>query len=161
MHIFANGTIIVIVVTTETIQEGQVVIKMGFLDKIKNVFKKSNKPGTSPEIPNIISVNVMEMKFENGDYNGAARDLKTLLEAYGRRKSKNHKYKGRTFIHFILSHKHKDLKNTGYTHWQNLTEFIRLNQEKVYPYHKNNLRNAMTFFEKEIKGLYDIKIPVV
>ncbi len=135
---------------------------MGLFDKFKSLFqKKRKKPDKPNETLNIISVNSMEMKFENGDYSGAARDLKTLLEAYGRRKSKNHRYKGRTFIHFILSHRHKDLKNTGYIHWQNLIEFIRLNPAKAYPFHQNNLRNAMTFFEKEIKGLYDIKIPVV
>jgi len=100
----------------------------------------------------------MEKKFEDEDYIGAAKELKSLLEAFGRRKRKNHRYKGREFIYFILSNKHKDLKNTGYDHWQNLNHFIKLNHTKVYPFHKNNLRKAMTFFEKEIKGLSDIKI---
>lgn len=100
----------------------------------------------------------MEEKFQSEDYMGAANELKSLLEKYGRRKRKNHRYKGREFIYFILSNKHKDLKNTGYAHWENLNNFFKLNQTKVYPYHKTNLRNAMDFFEKEIKGLREIKI---
>jgi hypothetical protein len=132
---------------------------MKLIDKIKDFFKKTtSKSSSSSDVPNYISVTSMEIKYKNEDFMGAAKDLKILLEAYGRRKRKNHKYKGREFIHFILSNKHKDLKNIGYTHWQNLDQFMKLNQTKVYPYHKNNLREAMTFFEKEIKGLYDIKI---
>ncbi len=100
----------------------------------------------------------MEAKFEEEDLVEAAKDLKNLLEAYGFRKKKNHRYKGRTFIHFILSNKHKDLKNTGYKHWQNLNQIIILNQTKVYPYHKQNLRKAMDFFKKEIKSISQIDI---
>jgi len=135
---------------------------MTFFNKIKDFFK-GLKPdqNKTDEIPNYISITAMEIKYKNEDYLGAAKDLKTLLEAYGKRKHKNHRYKGREFIHFILSNKHKDLKNLGYTHWQNLDQFMKLNQVKVYPYHKNNLREAMTFFEKEIKGLYDIKISLM
>ena len=131
---------------------------MTFIEKIKNFFKGKSNPDHVKETPNYISVLTMEKKFEDEDYLGAAKDLKSLLEAFGRRKRKNHRYKGREFIFFILSNKHKDLKNTGYDHWQNLNHFIKLNHTKVYPFHKNNLRKAMTFFEKEIKGLYDIKI---
>jgi len=133
---------------------------MSFFDNIKNLFKKSEKK--TSEIsgkPIFLSVGSIEEKYASGDYLGAARDLKSLLETYGRRKQKNHRYKGRVFIHFILSNKHKDLKNTGYIHWQNLNDYLRLNQAKIYPYHKNNLRNALDFFEQEIKGLYEIKIP--
>jgi len=131
---------------------------MTFIDKIKNFFKGKSKSDRIKETPNHISILTMEKKFEDEDYIGAAKELKSLLEAFGRRKRKNHRYKGREFIYFILSNKHKDLKNTGYDHWQNLNHFIKLNHTKVYPFHKNNLRKAMTFFEKEIKGLSDIKI---
>ena len=133
---------------------------MGLWSKISDLFRSKEASTTQgKEAPNFISITSMEIKYENEDYIGAARELKTLLEAYGRRKSKNHRYKGRVFISFILSNKHQDLKNVGYTHYENLIDFIKLNHVKVYPYHKNNLRNAMTFFEKEVKGLYDIKIP--
>ncbi|NLZ61562.1 MAG: hypothetical protein GX904_02055 [Acholeplasmataceae bacterium] len=135
---------------------------MCFSDKIKNIFKR--KPQTTEESdkqPDNLSVKSMEMKYENGDFIGAAKDLKNLLEEYGRRKMKNHRYKGRNFIYFLLSNKQKDLKNTGYLHWQNITDYLRLNQAKVYPYHKNNLRNAMDFFEKEVKGLFEINKPKI
>lgn len=137
-------------------------IIMELFKKIKNYFsglKSSNKK--SNEALNFISIESMEAKYTNGDLMGAAKDLKSLLEAYGKRKSKNHHYKGRVFISFLLSNKHQDLKNTGYNHWENLTEYIRLNHSKVYPYHQKNIREAMTFFEKEIKGLAEIKIPVL
>lgn len=133
---------------------------MGFMSKIKDLFQKNDTSVVrDKELTNFISVQSMEIKYENEEYIGAARELKTLLEAYGRRKNKNHRYKGRVFISFILSNKHQDLKNVGYTHWENVIDFIKLNHTQVYPYHKNNLRNAMTFFEKEVKSLYDIKIP--
>jgi hypothetical protein len=125
------------------------------IDRIKSFFAGNTE---KREKPNYISLVSMEEKFQNEDYMGAAYELKSLLERYGRRKRKNHRYKGREFIYFILSNKHKDLKNTGYSHWENLKNFIKLNQTKVYPYHKTNLRNAMDFFEKEIKGLREIKI---
>jgi hypothetical protein len=135
---------------------------MAFIDKIKGFFKKSgSKSSKAKETPNYISIMSMETKFENDDLIGAAKDLKSLLEAYGRRKRKNHRYKGREFIYFVLSNKHKDLKNIGYTHWQHLDQYIKLNTTKVYPYHKKNIRNAMSFFEKEVKGLSEIKIPVM
>ena len=130
-------------------------IIMTFFEKIKNIFKRPKK---TADTRNYISITSMEKKYAEENFVGAAKDLKNLLEAYGRRKRKNHRYKGREFIHFILSNRHKELKTAGYTHWQNINEFIKLNHQKVYPYHQNNLRKAMTFFEKEIKGLADIKI---
>ncbi|MDD3129942.1 MAG: hypothetical protein PHF05_01820 [Candidatus Izemoplasmatales bacterium] len=128
---------------------------MSFIDKIKGLFVKKGKEETGK--PDFISLMSMEAKYQEEDYMGAAKDLKGILERYGRRKRKNHRYKGREFIYFILSNKHKDLKNAGYNHWENLNQFIKLNQTKVYPYHKKNLREAMDFFEKEIKGLKEIK----
>ncbi|MGD9964417.1 MAG: hypothetical protein AB7E16_02875 [Candidatus Izemoplasmatales bacterium] len=128
---------------------------MKFLDKIKDFFSKKEQEDTKVDIISLVS---MEEKYQAEDYMGAAKDLKAILERYGRRKRKNHRYKGREFIYFILSNKHKDLKNTGYIHWENLNNFFKLNKTKVYPYHKQNLRNAMDFFEKEIKGLREIKI---
>ena len=132
---------------------------MSFIEKIKD-FSKSifKKKEVNKDELNFISVESMEVKYENEDYMGAAKDLKLLLERYGRRKRKNHRYKGREFIYFILSNKHKDLKNIGYMHWDNLDKFFKLNQNKVYPYHKKNLRKAIDFFEKEIKSLKEIKI---
>lgn len=105
-----------------------------------------------------VSVDSMERKFSEDDLVGAAKDLKLLLEFYGHKKKKNHRYKGRTFIHFILSNKHKNLKNSGYIHWQNINNIIQLNQNKVYPYHQKNLRNAMDFFEKEVKNINTLSI---
>jgi hypothetical protein len=132
---------------------------MTIINRIKEITKKIfSKSEKTLEISNAISVVSMEMKFENDDLVGAAKELKSLLEAYGRRKRKNHRYKGREFIYFLLSNKHKDLKNIGYVHWQKMDQLIKLNPTKVYPYHKTNLRNAMDFFEKQIKGIYEIKI---
>ncbi|MBI9010117.1 MAG: hypothetical protein JEZ05_08795 [Tenericutes bacterium] len=133
---------------------------MAFLDKIKNWVKNITERTPKVEDPSRVTVDIMEAKFEKDDLVGAAKDLKNLLEAYGFRKKKNHRYKGRTFIHFILSNKHKDLKTTGYKHWQNLNQIIILNQTKVYPYHKQNLRKAMDFFEKEIRSITQIDILV-
>mgnify|MGYP001027400828 CR=1 FL=1 len=128
---------------------------MAFTEKLKSIFKKSSEK--KGEI-NYISLMSVEKKYEEEDYIGAARDLKALLEFYGRRKRKNHRYKGREFIYFVLSSKHKDLKNIGYYHWQNLTEFDKLTHGKAYPYHQNNLRKAIDFFEKEIKSLANMKL---
>lgn len=128
---------------------------MNVFEKLKSIFAKKEKTNDKFSYISLVS---MEEKYQAEDYMGAAKDLKILLEKYGRRKRKNHRYKGREFIYFILSNKHKDLKNTGYTHWENLNNFMKLNQTKVYPYHQKNLRNAMDFFEKEIKGLREIKI---
>ncbi len=127
---------------------------MAFLDKIKEkLANKSPKPKKSYLDSDRISVYTMEEKYETDDLVGASKDLKRLLEEYGERKKKNHRYKGREFIHFILSNKHKDLKNTGYKHWQNINQIITANYDKVYPYHKENLKKAMDFFRKEIKSI--------
>jgi len=128
---------------------------MSVIEKLKKLFKKSPEKKVDY---NQISLMSVEKKFEEEDYLGAAKDLKTILEYYGRRKRKNHRYKGREFIHFILSNKHKELKNVGYYHWQNLTEFDKLTHGKAYPYHQKNLRKAIDFFEKEIKSLANIKL---
>ena len=131
------------------------------VSKIKDIFKKK-----APKEKNIdrlllrTSVPSMEKKYEIDDLVGAAKDLKNLLEINGRKKKHNHRYKGRIFISFILSNKHKDLKSKGYIHWQNINQIIQLNHTKVYPYHKKNLRNAMDFFEKEIKGIYAINVEI-
>jgi hypothetical protein len=134
-------------------------MKMPILEKIKD-FSKSlfTSNNQQNEDYDIISVDSIQRKYEEEDYQGAARDLKTLLETYGRRKRKNHRYKGREFIYFILSNKHKDLKNTGYNHWENLNHFFKSTQNKVYPYHQKNLKKAIDFFTGEIKGLYEIKL---
>jgi len=127
---------------------------MALLDTIKGWFSKGPKDATKKGIDERrVSVSTMEHKFEEEDLVGAAKDLKTLLEAYGEGKKKNHRNKGREFIYFILSNKHKDLKSTGYLHWKNVMQIINLNQKKVYPYHKNNLRNAIDFFRKEVKSI--------
>lgn len=129
---------------------------MTFIEKIKKWFKNEKEEMTL----DFISISSMEAKYDEEDYMGAAKDLLDLLETYGRRKKKNHRYKGREFTYFILSNKRKELKNVGYGHWKNLNQFIKLNQTKVYPYHKNNLKSAIDFFKKEIKGLKEIKIEV-
>ena len=129
---------------------------MGFIDKIKDWFKKKESVTEFEDGSRMVSVAIMEKKYEEDDLVGAAKDLKVLLEHYGTSIKKNHRHKGREFIHFILTSKHKNLKNQGYKHWQNLNQIIILNHKKVYPYHKNNLREAMTFFEKEIKSINSI-----
>lgn len=123
-------------------------------DSFKNLFKGK----TAKEVPsaeNYVEVNVtaMEEKYQEDDLVGAASMLIHILEKYGEKKSKNHRLKGRAFIHLILSRKHKDLKNIGYNHWENLNKMMRLNQSKPYPYHKKNLRKAMDFYLKEVKGI--------
>lgn len=132
---------------------------MALIDSIKKVFKKSESKEKKERVEiQRVSIASMEEKFEAEDLVGAAKDLKMLLEIFGDRKKQNHRYKGREFIYFILSNKHKELKNIGYKHWQNITQIIQLNQTKVYPYHKNNLRNAIDFFKKEIKGISEINV---
>ncbi len=95
----------------------------------------------------------MEKMYEDDDLVNASILLRHLLEIYGTQKKKNNRLKGREFIHFVLRSKHKDLKSNGYTHWQNINKIIHLNQPKPYPYHKKNLREAMDFYEKELKGI--------
>ncbi|XFA98708.1 hypothetical protein ACAG96_07510 [Candidatus Izemoplasma sp. B36] len=125
---------------------------MSIFSKLKER-AQNRKKSINPEDLNEVSVVSMEAKYEADDLVGASKDLKRLLEYYGQRKKSNHRYKGRNFIHFILSNKHKNLKNTGYEHWQNINQIISLNHKKVYPYHKENLRKAMDFFEKEVKTI--------
>ena len=122
-------------------------------------FLRGNKPTKEALKQNLqeVSVVMMDERFKAGDLIGAATILRNLLEIYGMKKDKKHRYKGREFIHFILSNKHKDLKNTGYVHWQNINKIIHLNHDKVYPYHQNNLEQAMTFFKKEVKSINSIR----
>ena len=132
-----------------------------FFEKLKNVFQsKQTVDLDNEDEQKRISMPTMEARYEAGDIVGAAYVLRELLEAYGQGKKKNHRQKGREFIHFILSNKHKDLKNLGYTHWKNINKVIHLNQTKVYPYHQQNVRKAMDFFEKEIKGIRTIDFTV-
>ncbi len=100
-----------------------------------------------------VNVSIMEKKYDADELVEASIILRHLLEIYGTQKKKNNRLKGREFIHFILSSKHKDLKNDGYSHWQNINKIIHLNQANPYPYHKDNLRKAMNFYEKELKGI--------
>jgi hypothetical protein len=125
---------------------------MAFLD----IFKKKEK-NERVEL-NKVNILTVEQKFEDDDLVGSAKDLKLLLELYGTKKKKNHRYKGRAFIYFILSNKHKELKNNGYHHWDNINQIIQLNHAKVYPYHKNNLRKAIDFFKKEVKSINTLSL---
>ena len=77
-----------------------------------------------------VNVTLMEKKFEADDLVGSAIILKHLLEIFGEQKKQNHRLKGREFIQFILSSKHKDLKAIGYTHWENINKIIHLNKYK-------------------------------
>ena len=104
-----------------------------------------------------VSYSIIENTFEKGEFLESAVMLSALLEFYGEKKKKDHRYKGREFIHFILSAKHKDLKNVGYTHWVNIGKIIHSSKKAVYPYHQENLKHALEFFKKEIKSLNNIK----
>lgn len=123
------------------------------------LFGRTKKENQVPD-ESIVSIDSMEYKFENDDLVGAAKDLKLLLEFYGHKKKKTHRYKGRAFIYFILSNKHKNLKNSGYIHWQNINNIIQLNHKKVYPYHQKNLREAIDFFRKEVKNINSLSINI-
>ena len=126
-------------------------------DSFKNLFKGKPKEVEETEEGILrINVSIMEKKYETDELVEASIILRHLLEIYGAQKKKNHRLKGREFIHFILSIKHKDLKTKGYKHWQNINKIIHLNQAHPYPYHKENLRKAMDFYEKEIKGIKSI-----
>jgi len=125
---------------------------MALLDKIKKMFQKKDRVKEN-QTYRIVSLSEIEKKYEADDFVSAAKDLKTLLDFYGKRKNRNHKFKGREFIDFILSSKHKDLKNAGFMHWQDLAQIIQSNQAKVYPYYKKKLRDALDFFSKEIRDL--------
>jgi hypothetical protein len=126
----------------------------GFLQKIKDLF--SSKPKEHATTGRRISVAAMEAYYAEDNLSAAASTLRQLLELYGKQKNKNHRTKGREFIHFLLSSKHKDLKNEGYVHWQNVQKILRLTHNKVYPYHKQNLRLAMDFFKRELKSIQTI-----
>jgi len=125
---------------------------------LKNIFKKKSKNTETSTKARRANTDEMEKSYNNEDFVHSAMILKTLLEVYGERKKKNHRRKGREFISFILSNKHKDLKTIGYTHWQNLTKIVQIKNTKVYPYHKKNLRNAIDFYRKEIKSINSINV---
>lgn len=123
-------------------------------DSFKNIFKgkdKEEKELNENELR--VNVSIMEKKYDDDELVEASIILKHLLEIYGTKKKKNHRLKGREFIHFILSSKHKNLKTEGYTHWEHINKIIHLNQKTIYPYHKQNLREAIDFYKKEIKGI--------
>jgi hypothetical protein len=133
----------------------------GFFAKITNVFKQNKLSDDDlGSLPKRFNVTVMEQRFDADDIVGAAYVLRTLLEKYGQNKKKDHRYKGREFIHFILYSKHKDLKNLGYKHWQNINKVIHSNHKQVYPYHKENVRKAIDFFQREIKALNSIDFTI-
>ncbi len=130
-------------------------------ESFKKVFKGSQvhkEEATEGKLR--VNVALMENRFKAEELVSCAVSLKHLLEIYGIQKKRNHRLKGREFVHFILSSKHKDLKNIGYIHWQNINKVIHLNQSKAYPYHKKNLRKAMDFFKKELKGISAIDMEV-
>ncbi len=125
---------------------------------LKKIFKKDSK--TTEPTKKVKSSNVIEMKkcYDNDDFVGSAIILKTLLEVYGIKKRKTHHYKGREFVYFILSNKHKDLKNLGYAHWQNINKIIQKKQKQSFPYHKKNMKNAIDFYTKEIKSINSLNV---
>jgi MinD-like ATPase involved in chromosome partitioning or flagellar assembly len=127
---------------------------------LKNIFKKKTEIVETSKIVNRANTDEMEKSYNNDDFVHSALILKILLEVYGERKKKNHRQKGREFIQFILSNKHKDLKTIGYTHWQNINKIIQTKHTKVYPYHKNNLRNAIDFFTKEVRSINSINVNI-
>jgi hypothetical protein len=131
---------------------------MGFLDRLKK--QKNDSLESAEENSRIkrISVVSMEECYRNDNLVEAAIILRKLLEIYGEKKRKNHRLKGREFIHFILNNKHKDLKNVGYAHWKNIEKIIHTNHSKAYPYHKKNLRNTIDFFTKEVKSIKQIDV---
>ncbi len=127
---------------------------------LKNIFKKKTEIVETSKIVNRANTDEMEKSYNNDDFVHSALILKILLEVYGERKKKNHRQKGREFIQFILSNKHKDLKTIGYTHWQNINKIIQTKHTKVYPYHKKNLRNAIDFFTKEVRSINSINVNI-
>ena len=129
---------------------------MALFDNIKKLFQKKPSKVVDTTVFHIISLEEIKKKYEADDVNGAAKDLKMLLERYGKRKNRNHKFKGREFVDFVLGSKHKDLKNVGYTHWQNIGQIIEANHSKVYPYYKQKLKDAIDFYSKEIRDLNTI-----
>jgi len=132
---------------------------MALLEKIKNMFQKKASIQEN-SIQHTISLSEIQKKYDADDLINAAKDLKMLLDFYGKRKSRKHKFKGREFIDFILGSKHKELKNTGFMHWQNVTQIIQSNQTKAYPYNKKKLKDAIDFFSKEIRDLNIISVQI-
>ncbi len=120
--------------------------------------KREKQPREVDLSSNEVSIEMVEARWEADDLVESAKDLKELIEYYGTRKKKNHRYKGRVFIEFILSNKHKNLKNTGYMHWEHINEIIQKNQTKVYPYNKENLRKAVDFFKSEVKSINSYRL---
>lgn len=133
---------------------------MKFFDNVKKLFQKKPKKESEPLNYRVISLDEIRKKFDEDDINNAARDLKTLLDLYGKRINKKHRYKGREFIDFILGSKHKDLKNVGYLHWQNVVQIIEANRPKVYPYYKQKLKEAIDFFSKEIRDINNLSFTI-
>jgi hypothetical protein len=130
-------------------------------DSFKKVFKGNQQQKLETTEGKLrVNVTVMEKCYEEENLVGSSIVLKHLLEIYGTQKKQNHRLKGREFMYFLLSNKHKDLKTVGYTHWQHINKIIHLNQSKPYPYHKQNLRKAMDFFEKELKGINVIDMEI-
>ncbi len=132
-----------------------------FINSLKKMFKKSpvhKEEATGGTLK--VNVKMMEKHFKADDLVRCSIVLKHLLEIYGTQKKKNHRLKGREFVYFILSSKHKDLKNLGYSHWKKINKIIYLNQSKSYPYHKQNLSKAMDFFKKELKGIDSINMEI-
>lgn len=135
---------------------------MSLMKKLKKSSKKeSNDQKETTKNIKDVSMPIIEHAYGAGDYVEAAIMLKELLEHYGERKKKNHRTKGREFMYFILSNKHKNLKNVGHTHWVNINKIIQSRKHAGYPYHKQNLRNAIDFFKKEIKSLNTLKVYIV
>jgi len=132
-------------------------MKMSLFSKLKN--QKSEETIENKEVDNVqrVSMSIIEQAYDSEKFVDAAIMLKVLIEYYGEHKKNNHRYKGREFMFFIMSNKHKDLKNVGYSHWVNLGKLIQSKNKAVYPYHKQNLRNAIDFFKKEIKSLSNMK----
>ena len=132
------------------------------LDKLRKT-KKSDVQKTESPAKNVqeVTISIIEHAYDAGEYVDAAIMLRELLEYYGERKKKNHRNKGREFIYFILSSKHKDLKNVGHTHWVNINKIIKSRNKVVYPYHKQNLQKAIDFFKKEIKSLNSLRTIIV
>ncbi len=112
-------------------------MKLSIFGKSKEESSKQNKDYKT------VTYSEIEHAYDKGEFVDSALMLITLLEYYGEQKKKGHKHKGRDFIHFILSAKHKDLKNEGYKHWINIEKIVRANKTTVYPYHQENLKKAI------------------
>ncbi|MDC0558957.1 hypothetical protein OAO42_00945, partial [Candidatus Izimaplasma bacterium] len=77
-------------------------------DSLKSIFKrKQSESDQLDEGLHRVNVSLMEKHYKADDLVGCAIILKHILEIYGEQKKKNHRLKGREFVHFILSSKHK------------------------------------------------------